>query len=351
MQLFMRTRFGFVGTLIVGLAASSWAGGGPLGNAGSFNAFIFDQATLNGGGESEGAIAVGGLGVASNQNALTSTGNYNTLIKPNPANLGSLNNIGLYVNGNASFTSGGQLNNGGNAYISGNFSTGNPYDMNGAGSFNYGGTLTGNVQGAGSVNHTNLVNSSYFTQQQTYSQQQSAALSALTANATVNTNTANNWTVTYNGGVQNNKTYVVDLTAANLAGYGGNAVTLNLNGLNSTDSLIFDVSGSILNNFGISIQNANGLQKNILWNFGNATTVDINNRQLEGSVLAYNATVNQSTVIEGTLIAKNWDMTGGVEMHSYNFSGGNTPIPTPEPGPFMVLGLGVVGVLVKRKKK
>jgi choice-of-anchor A domain-containing protein len=344
---YSRARTGLIGIFLTGAVATSWAGGGSLGNAGSFNAFIFDQATLSGGGESEGAIAVGGLGLTGSQTALSSSGNFNTNIHNVPGSLGSYSNIGMYVNGNVSFSSGGQLN-GGNSYVSGNFSTGNPYDINSGGTLYYGGNLTGTVQG-GPTSHSNLVNSSYFTQQQTYSQQQANALSALTANASINTNIANNWTINYSGGVQNNKTYVVDLTAAQLAGYGGNPVTLSLNGLNSTDSLIFDVNGSTVSNFGITV-NANGLQNRILWNFGNATTVDINNRQLEGSVLAADATVNQSTVIEGTLIAKNWNMTGGVELHSYNYSG-SAPAATPEPAQYLVLGLGAVGIFLKRRKK
>jgi choice-of-anchor A domain-containing protein len=339
------SRAGFIGFFILGAIGSSWAGGSSLGNAGSFNSFIFDQASVSGGGETEGAIAVGGLGLTSSQIAFNASSNYNTLIKSDPASLGGLNNIGLYVNGNANFSSGGQLNNGGNAYVSGNFSTGNPFDLNGGGYLYYGGSLSGTVQGGSSVN-SNLVNSAYFTQQQTYSQNQSAQLAGETANASINTNVANNWNVNYGGTVQNNTQYVVDLTASELAGYGGNAVTLGLGGFNSTDTLIIDVTGAVVNNFGISV-NSNGLQNRILWNFENATTVDINNRQLEGSVLAADATVNQSQVIEGNLIAKNWNTYNGVELHSYNFTG----TAVPEPAPYFALGIGAIGVFFKKKKK
>jgi choice-of-anchor A domain-containing protein len=325
------------------------ASGNSLGVANSFNAFIFDQATVNGGGESEGAIAVGGIGLTSSQTSFNATSNYNVEIRNEPATLGLLSNIGLYVDGNVNFSNGGQLNNGGNAYVSGNFSTTNPYDLNGAGNLYYGGTVSGTVHG--DTYNNDEVDSSYFTQQQTFSQDQSEALTGLTANASVDTNVANNWAITYNAPVQNNTTYVVDLTSAELAGYGGNPVTLNLGALNSTDSLIFDVSGSTVSNFGISI-NANGLQNRILWNFEDATTVDINNRQLEGSVLAYDATVNQSTVIEGNLIAKDWNTSGGVEIHSYNYTGyAPTPSSTPGPPAFFSLGLGAIRVFFKKKKK
>ena len=339
---------GLFAIFIFGVVANSWAGG-SLGNAGSFNAFIFDQATLQG-GESEGAIAVGGLGLSSGQTALTTSGAYNTLIKSGTqATLGSLNNIGLYVNGNVSFQ-GGQLNNGGNGYVSGNVSTSNPYDLNGGGSFYYGGTLSGTIQG-GTATHSNQVASSYFTQQQTYSQNEATGLDSVAANATLNTSDPNNFSLNYGGAVQNNKTYVVDVTAAQLA----NNVTLSLSdplhggtSLNSTDSLIFNVTGAV-NNFGVSV-NANGLQSRILWNFGTDSSVTINNRQLEGSVLAPDATVYQSTVIEGTLIAKNWDTYNGVEIHSFNYNGGD-PAPTPEPAPFLALGIGAAGIFVRRKKK
>ena len=331
----MRLRFILISFGPIALTAAAF--GQSLGTANQFNAFIFGNASVNGGGESEGAIAVGGNFTASN--------NYNVLTKNAPASIGSLNDIGLYVGGNATFSNGGQLNSGGNGYVGGNFSTNNPFDLNGGGGLSYGGTLSGTVHGT--TTNSNLINSNIFTQQKAYSLSQAAMLDATAANTTINMSDPNNWALNYSS-AGNNKTYVVDIASSQLGGNGGNPVTLNLGGFNSTDTLIFDVTGGNTNNFGISI-NANGLQNRILWNFGTETAVNINNRQLEGSVLAADATVNQSTVIEGNLIANDWNTQNGPEIHSYNFKG-TAPVPEPSTIAGMLIGtLGLVGLSKRRR--
>lgn len=341
----MKKRLSLVSILALGVSAVAHASG-PLGLASTFNAFIFNQATVNGGGESEGAIAVGGLNLTSG-NAFTATNNYNITIKSGSAGtLGSLSNIGLYVNGNVDFENGGQLNNGSNAYVSGNFATTNPYDLNGGGTLYYGGSKSGTVQ-SGSTSHQNLVSSSYFTQEQSYAELISHQLDNLSANASINMSDPNNWALSISGGAKANTRYVVDINESSLGGNGGNPVTLNISSLLSSDTLIFDVTGGNNSHFGISLNNGfSGYQDKVLWNFGTDTNVTIDNRELEGSVLAPYATVDQSTVIEGTLIANNWSTMNGPEIHSYEFTGNATP----EPAPFAALGLGALVVLRRRKK-
>ena len=85
--------------------------------------------------------------------------------------------------------------------------------------------------------------------------------------------------------------------------------------------------------------------RDIVWNFVDAAgTLDVM-RQIEGSVLAINAHVRQSAVIEGTVVADEGTMNGQ-EYHWRPFSGdvpGGTPVvPLPAPGALAFFGLTAV---------
>jgi len=330
----------FGGFLIL---ASSAHATDSLGVAGTFNDFIFNQATASGGGEAEGAIAVGGIGLGANQVAFTAGGGYDILSHNDPATVGALTSVGLYVNGNVDFTSGGQMGNSGNAYVSGNFvNGGGPYNFNGGGALYYGGTLSGSIQN-NTDHQANDVSSSVFASAQTSMKNLSTAIGGLAPTAgLLNNGDPNNWSLNI-GSHSSATTYVLDLTASQLS----NNVTLGLGDLSSNDTLLINVTGGNVNSFGVSI-NANGLQNRILWNYTGSGTFTVNDRQMEGSLLAPSATVDQSIVIEGNLIANDWNMTGGVENHSYDFNG-FVPATTPEPSAYATFALGGLGLIIRRR--
>lgn len=92
----------------------------------------------------------------------------------------------------------------------------------------------------------------------------------------------------------------------------------------ANEPLIINVSTGTSFIWNVKNQNVSGSMKYIIWNFPNATTLDIEgNATIEGSILAPNAsvvkTVNQSN-IEGQLIAQTYNQSGG-EMHHYPFEG------------------------------
>lgn len=108
----------------------------------------------------------------------------------------------------------------------------------------------------------------------------------------------------------------------------------------ASQPLLINVSTGATFDWTVKNQNVGGAMKYILWNFPNATTLNIVGfATIEGSVLAPNAAVFKNTTnnsnIEGQLIAQTFNMNGG-EMHHFPFEGnlncGTPPVcnaPTP----------------------
>lgn len=283
-----------------------------LGAANDFNAVIFGNMTVNG-GDSEGAIAVGGNWVTNNTYVVNS---HSTT--PNPS-IGGATNLGLYVGGsmNAGNNPGStQINSGRNGYVGGSVS-GSPL-MNGGGSF---------------AGNSGLVDPTFFTNQLAYSTAQSASLAGLTAGA-VNTSNPNNYsiTITNTGGLN-----VFEINGSLLSG----GKTLDIIGGTGTETILFNVLGTNIN-WGTSY---NGPQSRTLWNFSQATTLTVQDRAIQGSVLAYNADVSMSQNIEGTLIAKSLNSFNGAELHSFTFEG------DPVPEPATMIGAGIAALAVFRRKR
>ena len=83
-----------------------------------------------------------------------------------------------------------------------------------------------------------------------------------------------------------------------------------------------------------------------LWNFYNASTLNFG-AEFGGSVLAPDAAVDNSSPIDGDLIANSF--TGSAELHNYPFTG-NLTFAVPEPGSFWLLLVGIAGLIVARPR-
>jgi Putative Ice-binding-like adhesive domain/PEP-CTERM motif len=77
----------------------------------------------------------------------------------------------------------------------------------------------------------------------------------------------------------------------------------------------------------------------VIWNFEDATNVTVN--QWHGTVLAGDATVTNSSAMEGFLYAENF--TGGGELHDFLFDG-TLPGAVPEPSTWAMMALGFAGL-------
>jgi choice-of-anchor A domain-containing protein len=299
--------------LFVALMSSVAAalGTDSLGLATKYNAVIFGTTTLHS-GDIDGALAVGGnLDVRNSfvASALASA--------PKPS-FNNATNLGVYVRGNVYGASHLHVNSGRNLYAGGSVS-GSPR-MNGGG-----------LARSNSPYASNLL----FTQQKSYSQTQSAYLKSLGGSA-VDTSNSNNYkaVITKTGGLN-----VFTIDASKLSG----GKTLDVVGGNGHETLVFNVTGGSFVNWGT---NYNGNAKRTLWNFANATQLDIKDRLLRGSVLAVNANVDMTCNVDGTMIANALKVSSGAELHTFTFEG-NAPVP--EPMTLVALGLGAAA-LIRRKR-
>lgn len=314
--------------LIIGaaLCVASFSSAYDLGLANQFNAFIFNNANTAG-GHSDGAVAV--------RNDWTGSG-YDALQHHNPATVGGDNKVGMYVGGNVNFTNGGSINNSGNGRVNGNFTTQNPFNMNG-GSMFIGGTKTGPINGSWSTGGT-PVDTNVFVLQQSYSQAQSAAIMGL-GGEVINTSNPNNWSINAANQAGSKKVYQISASSLN------NLRTLDITGLTANDTVMINVTGGNVDGFGITVNTNTGVYNKILWNYAGGS-FDVKDRALHGSLLAPNATVFQRQNIDGTLVANNWNNFNNQELHYGQFTGNAVP----EPATMAALGLGVAALLRRRKR-
>ena len=77
----------------------------------------------------------------------------------------------------------------------------------------------------------------------------------------------------------------------------------------------------------------------MIWNFEDASNVSVN--RWHGAVLAGDATVTNTSPMEGFLYAKNF--IGGGELHDFPFQG-NVPSAVPEPSTWAMMAIGFAGL-------
>lgn len=297
-------------------AVSSSAYCADLGLASAFNAFIFGNATTNG-GHSHGSIAIGGNWMM----------NYEAQQHNAPrANLPTAPNAGIYVRGNVITNSYAKVLRG-NAYI--------------------GGTLTGAIDvqnGYKLFTGSTYVQSSDFSNQYAYSTQQAAEMKAMSGLSIGSV--GNGLKLDLNANGLNGNVKVYNLQASQLNSY----ATVDFMNFSTDKTIIMNVHGganeSILWRWTVN----GNIQSRIVWNFLDATNVTLE-RSLHGSVLAPNThIIQQSGNIQGTLIAGQWTNHGSQELHSYLFTGEAPTVPVPEPATMTIMGLAAAAYWRRRRK-
>jgi choice-of-anchor A domain-containing protein len=135
---------------------------------------------------------------------------------------------------------------------------------------------------------------------------------------------------------------VFDITAAQL-----DAIPSYQMNLNGASTVIFNVSGTSIN-FGGNDETGTTGAHNIIWNFYQATGVNLST-QIAGTVLAPLAHVTNGNQIDGALVAKSW--TGQGELHDYGFTGYLPPtIPEPSVWAMLLVGFGGLGAVLRRRR-
>jgi choice-of-anchor A domain-containing protein len=143
---------------------------------------------------------------------------------------------------------------------------------------------------------------------------------------------------------------------------------INLNAPSDSELIVINVTDEIVSLpssspgwFGSMFYNNNGsdanLWSNVIWNFANATEIDIQNIGWKGSILAPNANLKlKNGNIEGQVIAQSAELNyWSGEFHNYEFQGKLPEIeesniatnPQEVPEPSILLGLFSVGGILK----
>ena len=145
---------------------------------------------------------------------------------------------------------------------------------------------------------------------------------------------------------------VFDISAAALAT--SNTFTINLA---AGQTALINVKGGAASFTGGLVINGGGSASDVLWNFYDATSLNIQYTNMLGTVLAPKATFTSGGgQMHGTLIVNNFtggQYGGSMEMHADKpYTGGLLTPPIPEPGTWamMIAGFGLLGGVLRRRK-
>ncbi|KAB8062480.1 choice-of-anchor A family protein [Janthinobacterium sp. FT14W] len=284
-----------------------------LGVANGYSAFIFGNIGSSGSSgftSVGGSLAAGGniyldsYSVGTNKKAGSAA---NTLVAGNSLNIGNgtISGTGVYGVSNANGTVTAP-----SWYPTGTFSKGNASTLDFAGAKQQLTTLSGDV-------------------------------AKLQSNGTVVSQYGN---MTLVGNV-NADVNIFNIDASNL-----HNLTLDLSSLKSTASIIINGTATNITMSG-GFDNFGSFADRTLFNFSNATTTNLNNVGINGSILAPNAAFSGSGSMNGTLVANSVSSInyGHVSMNGSGFNTVNVSA-VPEPGTYAMLlaGLGLLAFMRRR---
>jgi choice-of-anchor A domain-containing protein len=161
-------------------------------------------------------------------------------------------------------------------------------------------------------------------------------LAGLTSNSTVSSPNSNSlvFDVTPVGGVA-----VFDISGAALAGGPGDNYNITFTNETSATTIVINVTGSFTEGGGENFGGDTYLNEHVIWNFEDATSVNV--KSWHGAVLAGDASVTNSSPMEGFLYAENF--TGQGELHDFPFQG-TVPGAVPEPSTWAMMAIGFAGL-------
>ena len=155
---------------------------------------------------------------------------------------------------------------------------------------------------------------------------------------------------TFNAVADANGVSVFNLTEAALSGW-----QFTLNVADPAMTVIFNITGDGNYNWNTGLAGAFGsaFAGNIIWNFSDATSLEIN-QTVYGSVLAPLANLQSNSAIVGSVVSAGLRANSGVKLGTYD--GGNLGFAAnavPEPGTWamLIVGFGFVGATLRRRER
>lgn len=258
-------------------------------------------------------------------NLTTGASNYGTMLTPRP---NFLSTDVLRVGGNV---------NGGNVQME-------------AGNLRLGGIRTGNVNfNGGGVQISDNTTASQILSSRGEAYFATSALASLLPTGTINFPSGQPGGVNINAVTSGpDNIAVFNITTAQLASNliqqidisisGGGSVIINVSG----SGLTFN-AGNFVGNF-----NNNSVRSRVLWNFPQATAIDLQ-RSWSGSILAPYATLLNNTIITGAVAVEHFTQNGEVHRVAGINSGYSGFQPVPTPGAAGLLALG--GLMALRRRR
>lgn len=243
--------------------------------------------------------------------------------------------------------------------IGGDMSGGNPINLQ-RGSLYLGGSSNGrivNYNGGGSL-MVDATISDDLAAIQDYAIGQSMAMQSLAADSTV----------TLPGSQPGPTKFVATPGADGLAVFNVNAADIFSNSKGQQIELIADAlttTNVVINVSGVNVNWTQGnmvgaftqdyWQAHVVWNFFEAETINFNSFNMHGAVLAPNASITTSSVIDGLVVAENLTTTSEVHLPNsnsvtaYAYEGYMAPVPEPGSAIFLIAAAGVI--LITRNRR
>lgn len=293
-------------TTVTALMTSQSEGATVLGPAQNYNVFLFGNMSSQY-SDIGGRVVVGGNAFFNGYSI--------------GSNLGAVSGNSLVVGGNLSFTNGTVK--GGNVVYGGSLTTNLSFSVADGSLYH----RTPSINFSNAYNQLSAVSTSLVGSNSSYTYQ-GGALNFTDTSTTTTTP------------INNVKKYSVNATDFN------SAHTINIDSA-SSDIVIINVSGSAINfsNRGIFLSGGIG-KENVLYNFSEATDMNIASISVQGSILAPDASITfTSGNIEGTLVAQN--VIGNGEFHN------TCPLPTiiPEPLPAGLVSWAALVLFLNRRRR
>ena len=329
---------------------------------------------LTGGGTNWG-IGNGSQGAAvSDWRTLTVNGNNSNSGQVNNGSNGGSGKVstnpGALVGGNSASmnfnSAGSSFDVGGNLTGNSNLSSGQTYNIGGNASgvngtvgamVNAGGTISGNQNGATFVTglgtgwnaaSTSAVTSAAATKLQDDLTALSGALYGLSFTSNPSTVVAGSQGAIFNAALGGNDYALFNVNASQL----GNEINFNLLDFSAGDAtIVINVGGTNITWLSNPVGNYDGsLNQSVIWNFYEATNIDFQ-RMVHGSILAPFAQIANNTALEGSVVAKSFNMNGEVHLGAYDgdLEFGEV-VPEPATWAMMIAGFGLVGTAMRRRR-